>query len=151
MYNQSQFIYKAKEYLEVGFDETKIEEISSVINRRNRQNLIYECDICGSENSKSYEDEVLVFDIIEQFNDDNGQGVTIFAATDDNECHTCQNVCEIQLAVATYNQDGEHFGDFVELDKGQHIRGPNYVIKFLRNEYEMDFSEEPDLDVLRNR
>ena len=143
MYNQTQFIYKSKEYLKIGFDETKIEEISSVINSRNRENLIYECTICGSVNSKSYEDEALVFDGIEQFNDDNGQDVTIFSATDENECNTCQNITEIKLAVATYNQDGEYAGDFVDLDKGRHIRGPNYVIKFLRNEYELDYSEEP--------
>ncbi|HMP28102.1 MAG TPA: PIN domain-containing protein, partial [Saprospiraceae bacterium] len=51
MYNQSQFVYKAKEYLAVDIADEKIEEISNVIGNRNSDDLIYKCGICHKKNT----------------------------------------------------------------------------------------------------
>jgi len=64
MYNQSQFIYKAKEFLKVDIADAKIEEISNVISSRNRDELIYECNDCGNrtiipEENLNYEFECI--------------------------------------------------------------------------------------------
>lgn len=144
MYDQSQFIYKSKEILEIDFADAKIKEISKIINNRNYENLIYECGNCGSEVEIPFEELELYFDCIET--SDRGMGPENHYQFENYvQCSNCIEDALLTLDIWEY-PIGAHNTDEIEIDNGKIIQSPDFVEFFWDNYY-----DEPDEDIFRDR
>jgi len=144
MYDQSQFIFKAKEILEVDIEDAKIKEISNVINNRNYENLIYECGNCNDEIEIAFEDLSLYFEQIESSKREMGAEYH-YQAEDHVECSSCGAETMLTFNIWEYPL-GAHNHDQLEIDDGEIIQVPDFVEYFWDNYY-----DEPDEDMFRDR
>lgn len=144
MYDQSQFIYKSKEILEVDIDNAKIVEISKIINNRNYANLIYNCGKCNNETEVEFDELDLYFDCIES--SERGMGAENHYQSETYvQCSNCHHETTLTLDIWEYPV-GVHNYDEVEIDNGEIIQAPDFVDYFWDNYY-----DEPDEDIFRDR
>jgi len=152
MYNQSQFLYKAKELLKVELEDSKIEEISRVIDSRNRNVLIFRCGYCRQENSVPGKNLFFDFEAISGSERSMGEE-TQYQAIQSIGCFNCGNEMDVTSEIWEYPV-GTHNYDRISIDKGQILQSPDFVSKFwdeYHSSQESDYFDEPDLDELRNR
>jgi DNA-directed RNA polymerase subunit RPC12/RpoP len=144
MYDQSQFIYKSKELLDVDIADAKIKEISNVINLRNYEELIYQCGNCNKQNVVPFEDLYIDFECIES--SDRGMGAENHYQSEDYiQCPNCGKESNLTLDIWEYPV-GAHNYDEIEIEDGEIIQSPDFVGYFWDNYY-----DEPDEDIFRER
>jgi len=144
MYDQSQFIYKSKELLDVDIADAKIKEISNVINSRNYDELIYQCANCNRENVVPFDELYLDFECIESSERSMGTE-NHYQAEDYVECYNCSGNANVTFDIWEY-PIGAHNYDDINIDNGQIIQSPDFVSYFWDNN-----DEEPDEDIFRDR
>ncbi|MDT0293973.1 PIN-like domain-containing protein [Mesonia ostreae] len=144
MYNQSQFVYKAKEYLEVDIEDARIEEISNVISNRNNDALIYKCGFCHQRNEVPIEELYLEFDCVGGSERSMG-AENQYQSEEPLECSFCGNDINVTLEIWEY-PIGAHNLDDITIDNGEVIQSPDFVTHFWDNYY-----DEPDEDMFRER
>lgn len=144
MYNQSQFVYKAKEFLEVEISDAKIEEISNVISNRNNADLIYKCGNCHQKNIVPMNELYLDFECVG--GSERNMGEENQYQTEENlECSVCGNEINLLFEIWEYPV-GAHNYDEISIDNGEVIQSPDFVTHFWENYY-----DEPDKDMFRDR
>ena len=144
MYNQSQFVYKAKEYLAVDIADEKIEEISNVIGNRNSDDLIYKCGICHKKNTVPINELYLDFECVG--GSERSMGEENQYKTEENlECSFCGNKINLLIEIWEYPV-GAHNYDEISIDNGEIIQSPDFVSYFWDIYYNA-----PDEDIFRDR
>ena len=144
MYDQSQFIYKAKELLDVDIADAKIKEISNVINFRNYDELIYKCGNCHKRNIIPFEDLYIDFECIES--SERGMGPeNHYQSEDCIQCFNCGKEANLTFDIWEY-PIGAHNYDDINIEDGEIIQSPDFVRYFWDNYY-----DEPDEDIFRDR
>lgn len=133
MYNQSQFIYKAKEFFEVDIADSKIEEISNVINNRNSSDLIYKCNYCHQENVIPFNQLHLEFNCVGGSERNMGEE-NQYAAEESLECSFCGNEINILFEIWEYPTGFHNYSD-ISIDSGEIIHTPDFVDYFWENVY----------------
>lgn len=144
MYNQSQFLYKAKEYLEVDIEDTRIEEISNVISNRNTDSLIYKCGFCHQRNEVPIDELYLEFDCVGGSERSMG-AENQYQSEEPLECSVCGNDINVTLEIWEYPV-GVHNYDDITIDNGEIIQSPDFLTHFWNNYY-----DQPDEDMFRER
>lgn len=144
MYNQSQFVYKAKELLEIDIADAKIEEISNIINSRNDNELIYVCNQCGnstiiSEDLLNYE-----FECIES--SERKMGVENHYLMEENlKCAYCRIQTKLTFEIWEYPENVHNY-DQINIENASILKSPDFVGYFWDNHYDI-----PDEDMFRER
>lgn len=131
MYNQSQFIYKAKEYLEIDISDEKIEEISNIIKNRNSDNLIYTCSICSKKNEVTLDELNLYFECVATYKHDTGVENHYFAE-EYNECSHCNHYAHITCFICEYPENVHNAGE-MNITDGEIIQNPDFIEYFWDN------------------
>ncbi len=144
MYNQSQFVYKANEFLEVDIAKEKIEEISNVISNRNSDDLIYKCGNCHKKNTVPINDLYLDFECVGGSERNMGEE-NQYQSEEFLECSFCGNEINIIFEIWEYPV-GAHNYDDISIVNGDIIQSPDFVSYFWDNYY-----DEPDEDIFRDR
>tara|TARA_R110000744_G_scaffold345783_1_gene451215 strand:- start:2092 stop:3360 length:1269 start_codon:yes stop_codon:yes gene_type:complete len=144
MYNQSQFVYKANEFLEVDIADAKIEEISNVISNRNNDALIYKCGYCHHINEVPMNELYLEFDCVGGSERSMGEE-NQYQSEEPLECSSCGIAVNVTLEIWEYPV-GAHNTDDITIDNGEIIQSPDFVTHF----WDMHF-DEPDEDMFRER
>ena len=144
MYDQSQFIYKSKELIDVDIADAKIKEISNVINLRNYEELIYQCRNCNKQNIIPFEDLYIDFECIES--SDRGRGAENHYQSEDYiQCSNCGKETNLTFDIWEYPV-GVHNYDEITMEDGEIFQSPDFVGYFWDNYY-----DEPDEDIFRDR
>ncbi|MDR6300821.1 PIN-like domain-containing protein [Mesonia maritima] len=144
MYNQSQFVYKAKELLQLDIADAKIEEISNIINNRNEKELIYKCNQCGnatiiSEDLLNYE-----FECVES--SEREMGVENHYLMEENlKCAYCRIQTKLKFEIWEYPENIHNY-DQISIENATILKSPDFVGYFWDNHYDI-----PDEDMFRER
>jgi hypothetical protein len=144
MYSQSQFVFKAKEFLQVDIADAKIEEISNVITNRNTDDLIYKCGQCHQRNTVPASELYLEFDCVGGSERSMG-AENQYQSEEYLECSSCGHSTTMILEVWEYPL-GSHNTDDITIEDGEIIQSPDFVNHFWDN-----FFDEPDEDMFRER
>lgn len=144
MYDQSQFLYKANEYLKVDVENAKIEEISKLIDTRNSDDLIFKCGNCKFQNHVSHNELNLDFEFVG--GSERGMGAeNQYESNETTHCINCGIQVDIIFEIWEYPV-GTHNYDNIEIDPGQILQSPDFVTSFWDNYY-----DQPDEDIFRDR
>lgn len=143
MYNQSQFTYKAKEYLEIEISDAKIEEISNVIKNRNTDTLIYSCNSCSKRTEITLYDLDLTFDYVGRMEYDAGFSYQ-YVASLYYPCSQCNSYAKITFIIYEA-ADRKPYHNEISIEGGGLIKSPD-LFEYLGNSY-----NEPDEDLFRAR
>lgn len=133
MYDQSQFLYKAKEILEVEFEDTKIEEVSKIIDEKNRDELIFKCGYCNEKNLIQVGDFTYDFEFVGSSERNMGREKH-YRVVKPAKCNICKNISYITYEIWEY-PIGIHNYDEVKIDVGEIIQAPDFVNKFWEKVY----------------
>jgi hypothetical protein len=144
MYDQSQFLYKANEYLNVDVENARIEEISKVIDTRNSDDLIFKCGYCKHLNNVCHNELNLDFEFVGGSERSMG-AENQYQSDESRHCSNCGNQVDIIFEIWEYPV-GVHNCNDIEIDNGQIIQSPDFVTYFWDNYY-----DEPDEDLFRDR
>lgn len=145
MYNQSQFLYKAKEFLKVELEDSKIKEVSRVIDERNSNELIFRCGYCRQKNKYEGKSLPLNFKKITASKRDKGEEIH-YQAIQPIGCLNCGNEMHITYDIWE-SPVGSHNHTEICIDEGQIIQSPDFASQFFEAVYYYrndDFFEETD-------
>lgn len=144
MYNQSQFIYKAKEFLKVDFANEKIEEISNVISSRNINELVYECHNCGQRTTIPEENLSYEFECVESIEREMGIE-NHYEMEEDLKCIYCRTPTNLTFEIWEYPMYVHNY-DRLRIENATLIKSPDFVNHFWDNHIDV-----PDEDLFRER
>jgi hypothetical protein len=144
MYSQSQFIFKAKGFLQVDISDAKIEEISNVIRNRNKNELIYECNDCGNRTIIPEENLNYEFECIES----NKRQMGIenhYKMEEDLRCAYCHTPTNLTFEIWEYPKYALNHEE-INIENAKIIKSLDFAKIF-----EDNFIDIPDEDMFRDR
>ncbi|WP_158850987.1 PIN-like domain-containing protein [Algibacter sp. L1A34] len=144
MYSQSQFIYTAKKILKIDFADEKIKEISNVISNRNRDELIYECNLCGSRTIIPEENLNYEFECVESSERQMGTE-NHYRMEEDLKCINCRTSTNLTFEIWEYPQYTLNHEE-INIENAKIIKSLDFASIFWDNH--IDF---PDEDMFRER
>ncbi|WP_400263114.1 PIN-like domain-containing protein [Sphingobacterium sp. SG20118] len=131
MYDQSQFLVKANNYLKTNVETRKIEEISKVIDTRNEVDLSFRCGNCGHINKIPFEQLNLDFDCVDSSPRNMG-AENQYQSDETSLCAKCGHQIDIFLQIWEY-PEGVHNYENIEIENGEIIDSPGFVGHFWKN------------------
>jgi len=144
MYSQSQFIYTAKKLLNIEFADEKIKEISNVISNRNKNELIYECNDCGSRTVIPEENLNYEFDCVNSFERQMGFE-SHYKMEEDLKCINCRISTNLTYEIWEYPKYTLNH-DELYIENAKIIKSPDFESIFWDNIIDV-----PDEDMFRDR
>ncbi len=139
MYNQSQFLFKAKEYLQIELEDSKIEEVSRIIDERNKDELIFKCGYCRYTNKVQIKNLFFEYECITSTERNMGMEYE-YQLTKQIGCMKCGNDANITYLIWEYPV-GAHNNDQISIDEGEIIQSPDFVGQFWKQVHEDDFDD----------